>query len=81
MTHGLSETARHGPTETRTTAHRKLGRLASYCFNEKIRPLSNGANKESFGFLLTGMPGRLAINRFSACPNGSGVAARSRRPS
>jgi len=81
MRHGLSKTARHGLTETRSTAYRKPGCLASSCSVEKIRTPSNGANKESFGFLLTGVRARLAINGCTACPKGSGVAACLRRPS
>lgn len=53
MTHGLSETCQHGLSKTRYTAHRKPHRRSELCFVDGKASLSNGANKESFGFLLT----------------------------
>jgi hypothetical protein len=53
MRHGLSKTAWHGLSKTRNTAYRKPRRLINiWQGTEKGLP-SNGANKESFGFLLT----------------------------
>jgi hypothetical protein len=53
MRHGLSKTRSHGLSETRCTAYRKPVCLASRCIITRKQASSNGANKESFGFLLT----------------------------
>lgn len=53
MRHGLSETCRHGLSETRNTAYRKPNHRATRWIASRKRIPSNGANMESFGFLLT----------------------------
>lgn len=72
---GLSKTARLGPSETRSSAYRKLDCAGNPQKSATDRLLSNDANrKESFGFLLTVWP---PVEKAGAAPTlpGLGTAA------
>jgi hypothetical protein len=75
MTHGLSETCQHGLSKTRYTAHRKPHRRSELCFVDGKASLSNGANKESFGFLLTRASRGIDVTVSAAASAAATVAA------